>query len=275
MSAWKQGRFVLSMVAMIMVAVTAAALGAAQQTPVSGEGAPPAGGAPGAGARPGGGGGQARVDTLIVGDTTGFVSIFDGTLRNWDGDPTFWRAENNVIIGESTPEKVVAQNTFLIYRGDEHLGDFELKLQFRMNATNSGVQIRSQPFPGDHRWRLTGYQADFDFVNRYTGSIYDEQARGFLAMRGEFTRGEPGGRRRVLARIADDASLKGMININNWNQLHVIARGNLISVILNGMMTTQFVDEDPVNRDMEGLIGLQMHVGVPMKVEFRNVYIKK
>ena len=41
-------------------------------------------------------------------DTEGFVPIFDGkTLSGWDGDPTFWRAENGVIVGETTPEKVV------------------------------------------------------------------------------------------------------------------------------------------------------------------------
>ena len=48
-------------------------------------------------------------------DNTGFVPIFDGnTLARWDGDTTFWRAEDGAIIGESTPEKVVENNNFLI-----------------------------------------------------------------------------------------------------------------------------------------------------------------
>src|SRR5215218_1446260 len=51
-------------------------------------------------------------DTLLVTDTTGYVSLFDGTLKGWDGDPAFWRAENNTIIGESTPTNAVKQNTF-------------------------------------------------------------------------------------------------------------------------------------------------------------------
>jgi hypothetical protein len=258
---------------LVGVAVGLASLepAAAQQRPPQGQ----QGAAPATGARQGGGGAVAGPDSLLVSDTTGYVSIFDGTLRNWDGDPAFWRVQDNTIVAESTPTNVVRQNTFLIYRGDAQLRDFELKLQFRMNSTNSGVQIRSRSVPGDHQWRLAGYQADFDFVNRFTGAIYDEQGRGFLAQRGQFTRGDAGGARRVLGRISDDASLKGIININNWNQLHVIARGNLITVMLNGMMTSQFVDEDAANRELEGLIGLQMHTGPPMKVEFRNIYLKK
>jgi len=48
-------------------------------------------------------------------DHTGFESIFDGkSLKGWDGDPTFWRVEDGEIIGESTLEKPVKINTFLI-----------------------------------------------------------------------------------------------------------------------------------------------------------------
>ncbi len=51
-------------------------------------------------------------------DMAGFVPIFDGkTLTGWDGDPRFWRVENGEIVGETTPEKVVTQNNFLIWRG--------------------------------------------------------------------------------------------------------------------------------------------------------------
>src|SRR5262245_6695042 len=61
-------------------------------------------------------------------DTMGFVSLFDGvSLNGWDGDPMFWRVENGVIVAESTPEKVVSDNTFLIWRGGM-LKNFELKV---------------------------------------------------------------------------------------------------------------------------------------------------
>src|SRR4051812_28813393 len=61
---------------------------------------------------------------LTPDDTTGFTSIFDGrSLAGWDGDTTFWRVENGSIVGESTLQRRVSQNTFLIWRG-ERLRDF-------------------------------------------------------------------------------------------------------------------------------------------------------
>jgi hypothetical protein len=40
-------------------------------------------------------------------------------------------------------------------------------------------------------------------------------------------------------------------------------------------MTSMLVDHDTKNRAMSGLLGFQMHVGEPMKVEFRNIWMKK
>jgi len=87
------------------------------------------------------------IEEMTLDDHTGFESIFDGSsLKGWDGDPQFWRVENGAIIGESTAEKPVKQNTFLIWRGGQPK-DFELKLEYRMNSTNSGIQYRSVELP--------------------------------------------------------------------------------------------------------------------------------
>ncbi len=213
-------------------------------------------------------------DALVLDEHTGFESIFDGTLKNWDGDPKVWRAEDNVIVGETTKENPLKMNTFLIYRGDKPK-DFELKLEFRMNNTNSGVQYRSVEMPDVGQWVLKGYQADMDFVNTYTGMLYEERGRGILALRGQMTHIEPGKNARVIGQLQDGAALKGYININGWNQFHVIARGNRLTHILNGHVTAVLIDDDTDKRSLEGLLGLQIHVGPPMKVEFRNVYLKK
>ena len=44
--------------------------------------------------------------------------------------------------------------------------------------------------------------------------------------------------------------------------------------IVNGHVTAFIVDDDPKGRAMKGLLGFQIHVGDPMKIEFRNVYLK-
>jgi hypothetical protein len=52
--------------------------------------------------------------------------------------------------------------------------------------------------------------------------------------------------------------------------MHVIVRGNVCMHILNGHLMSVVVDDDEKNRKMEGLLGVQVHVGPPMKIEFRN-----
>lgn len=226
------------------------------------------------GARQGGPRGP-LVTPYVPNDTTGFVSIFDGTLKNWDGDPRFWRAENGEIIGESTPDKKVNPNTFLIYRGDRP-GDFELLVEFRMNSTNSGVQFRSKEMPEVAKWVLAGYQADFDADNRYSGQFYEERGRGFLAPRGTATHiPAGGGKPQQIAALGSDLEMKGLMNMGGWNQLHIIARGNTLIQILNGRVSSIVIDDDAAGRSMSGLLGFQLHMGAPMKLELRNVYIKK
>jgi Domain of Unknown Function (DUF1080) len=218
-------------------------------------------------------------DPLVLGEHAGFDSIFDGrTLDGWDGDPSFWRVENGVIVGESTAGHPLPQNTFLIWRRGEP-ADFELKVEFRMNATNSGIQFRSvqvPPGPDTGKWVLKGYQADIDFANQYTGQIYEERGRGFLALRGQAVYVPDGGRPRVVGNLQQTADeLKAVVKTSDWNQVHLIARGNTIVQILNGAVTSIVVDDDTKNRALRGLLGLQLHVGAPMKAEFRNIWLKR
>ena len=164
--------------------------------------------------------GQGRgpgIDPLAPDDHTGFESIFDGkTLKGWDGDPQFWRVENQTIIGESTAEKPLKLNTFLIWRGGQPR-DFELKVEYRVNSTNSGVQYRSVELPDVGKWVLKGYQADIDFANQYTGQLYEERGRGFLAMRGQMTR-ILSGKKQIVGNLRSGDELKELIKTNDWNQ---------------------------------------------------------
>ena len=70
----------------------------------------------------------------------------------------------------------MTQNNFLIWRGGT-VKDFELKVEFRMNGTNSGIQYRSTELPDVGKWVLKGYQADIDFTQGYVGNVHDERGR--------------------------------------------------------------------------------------------------
>ena len=210
-------------------------------------------------------------------DNASFEALFDGkTLQNWDGEPGFWRVGDGVIVGEATAARPLKQNTFLVWRGGE-VRDFELKLEFRLTASaNSGIQYRSVILPEVSKWAMRGYQADMDGANNYTGMLYEERGRGFLAPRGTFNRLAEGKTPKQIALLGDADELKGVIKTGaDWNQLHIIARGFTLLHVINGRLMAAFLDEDPERRAAGGLLGLQLHVGKPMKNEFRNIFLRK
>jgi Domain of Unknown Function (DUF1080) len=249
---------------------------------------PPAGGqAPQGRAQGRGGGGLRGAQPLNFEDRARFQPIFDGTMKNWDGDPAIWKAEGNVLVGTTTEANPLKENTFVIWRGGEP-ADFELKVEYRMSATNSGIQFRSTHLPQGTqtnptnpdskiagKWVLKGYQADIDFANQFTGMIYEERGRGFLMQRGQAIEIGPDGVSRQIGSLEMNADeLKTLIKPGDWNTVHLIARGNTIMNIVNGHVTAFIVDDDDKGRAMKGLLGFQIHVGPPMKIEFRNIYLK-
>jgi hypothetical protein len=207
-------------------------------------------------------------------EESGFQAIFDGkSLAGWDGDPGFWKVENGAIVGQTAKDKQPKQNTFLIWRGGSP-ADFELKLQFRLTGFNSGIQFRSIELP-DIKWAMKGYQADMDGEQKYTGQIYEERGRGFVAMRGQITYIPDGKKPGVLASLGEANELKSVIKSEDWNDLDILARGNTIVQAINGRVTSMLIDDDTANRRMDGLIGIQIHLGPPMKIEARNIRLKK
>jgi hypothetical protein len=203
----------------------------------------------------------------------GFQPIFDGqSSKGWDGDPNFWRVEGGVLIGETAADKQPAQNTFMIWRGGAP-ADFELKLDYKLLGHNSGIQIRSSELP-DIKFAMKGYQADMDAEQMWTGQFYEERGRGFLALRGQFNRIEPGGKAVQISSLGDREALKAIIKSGDWNSVHLIARGHTLIQMINGQVTSMLMDLDPAGRAGGGLIGLQVHRGPAMRVEFRNIRLK-
>ncbi|HXJ37803.1 MAG TPA: family 16 glycoside hydrolase, partial [Bryobacteraceae bacterium] len=89
------------------------------------------------------------------------------------------------------------------------------------------------------------------------------------------TRITAGPKYKVLATTGDNKLLRGVMNVNGWNQYHIIARGPVMLQILNGHLISGTIDEDVKNFVPEGLVGFQMHVGPPFKVEYRNILYRK
>ena len=220
-------------------------------------------------------------------DQDGFVQIFDGkTLNGWEGDSTYWSVQDGAITGVITPETIVKRNTFLIWKGGITT-DFELKVEYRISENgNSGINYRSEEVK-DIPYALRGYQFDIDGKNNYTGQNYEERGRCIIAYRGQkvmlpnvsgplqsIVKNNVWNASVVTASLGEADSLAQHIS-PDWNECHLIVKGNRMQHFVNGILMSDVTDNDSTNRKSSGLLGVQVHVGPPMKVEYRNVRLKK
>lgn len=209
-------------------------------------------------------------------EETGFQQIFDGkTLDGWDCDPDFWRVQQGAIVGETKLDHQPKQNTFCIWKGGRP-GNFDLKLQYKLtgvNDGNSGIQYRSIERPDIAKWVMQGYQADIDLMQKYTGQIYEERGRAFLCLRGQVSyipnRQKPG----AIGAVGSDEELKSLIKIDDWNDVEIIARGNILMQFWNGRLMSELIDDDVAGRRLDGELGIQVHrlPKAAMKIETRNI----
>ncbi len=202
------------------------------------------------------------------------LSLFNGTtLEGWDGDPRFWKVQDGCITGQTTAEVPTEANTFLVWTLGE-VDDFELTAEYKIESGNSGIQVRSFRLP-DRPWGIGGYQADFEAGDRYSGIIYGENFRGILADRGQQTRIGEDHQPAVTGKTGEDEVLQKVVKKGDWNQYRIVAKGFTLQNYINGQLTAELTDADTQMRRRGGLLALQVHAGPPMKVQFRNLKLKR
>ena len=180
----------------------------------------------------------------------GFKRLFDGkTLGGWKGRPTLWKVTDGVIQGQTSAEARLKHNDFL-YTEKEY-GDFELRLKFRLANHNSGVQVRSVVHED---FRVTGYQADIA-ESRYTGILYEEGGRGILA-------------------DVDPKKTAKHIKKGDWNDYRILCQGTRLQFWINGHQTVNYTEKKDSARK-KGVIAFQLHAGPPMKVQFKDIFLKE
>ena len=236
--------------------------------------------------------GFTQPESLNFAEHDGYIALFDGvSLKGWDGNPKFWRAEGGAIVGESTVQNP-SGNSYLVYRGLE-AKDFTLKFEIKVEGSGgSGFQYRSKtgiPWlaniadnvtanvgPVNLNWMMTGPQADFWPSSRdWTGQFYSENTpMRILAWRGQVVEGAGLGRKRLMGNIGDRQALGGLVKMNDWNEYTVIARGGTCIHILNGQLMAVMVDDDPASsNNQSGLFGIEIEATT--KVSVRNIWVKK
>jgi Domain of Unknown Function (DUF1080) len=185
---------------------------------------------------------------------SGFIPLFNGrNLDGWDGDPAVWTVRDGILIGSSDGHPI-KQNTFLIYK--QPYADFVLQADVKLRNHNSGIQFRSTVLPGPG-WVVTGYQADFSEAGEKSawGNFYEEK-----------------GRSRTVMKTPDEGWRIGqkVYKPLDWNHYEILAQGRRIRLKLNGTVTIDTTDD----KASSGIIALQLHMGEPMRVEFKNILLK-
>src|SRR5262245_13862194 len=170
----------------------------------------------------------------------GFKNLFNGKdLSGWEGDPKFWSVKEGTITGQTTAERPLKQNTFLIWKSGT-VDDFELRFSYRIYGGNSGVQYRSKDLGN---WVVGVYQADLEAGTTYTGILYEERGRGILAERGQKTVIDPSGKVNVVGSLGNSEEIQVAIKREDWNDYVVIAQGNHFIHRINGRTTVEVTDE--------------------------------
>ena len=235
-------------------------------------------------------------------DHDGWVQIFDGkSLNGWDGRSDIWHVEDGALVGESSPDHP-SGTTNIIWSGGEP-ANFELKLEMKLEGSgaNGGVQYRSfrvapknNPLPADLApeqrarrqqeqalalknapWNVSGYQADFDFANKYSGQLYEQESpRGIIAWRSQVVATEAGKKPTLLANLASSDDLKSAIKPGEWNQVELIADGNTLTHIINGRIMSVLVDTDPEFSRAKGIIAFEIEGPGTVKISHRKVWLK-
>ena len=199
-----------------------------------------------------------------------FKPLFNGKdLADWDGDPALGKVENGVVIGTCSGPASPKHNSFLIWRGGV-LKDFELRATVRViGDNNSGIQYRSRALPSVGPWAITGYQCDIHPAIEHTGMTYEERGRGIFGLNGKDVAVDPAGSRWL---IAEHDPVK--VDVSQWNEYTVIARGNHLVQKINGKVTSELFDYDEKGRALEGLLAIQLHSGNTNTVQVKQIQFR-
>ncbi|MDF1657341.1 MAG: DUF1080 domain-containing protein [Verrucomicrobiales bacterium] len=210
---------------------------------------------------------------FLIADETGFEPIFNGKdFTDWDFQPGAWK----IIDGEFHCTGEAKNKNWLIWRKTDP-SNFVLRLEFKWEAGNSGVQVRSDDL-GD--WQIFGYQVEVarrDVMGLWHHSLLDgehptKDARHLMTTAGQTAEISTAGKRTVTD-VANTAELQALYEEAEWNTMEIIADGKTLTQKINGEVFATLIDGDIGMGRTHGFIALQDH-GKGCQVAFRNLRIK-
>ena len=199
----------------------------------------------------------------------GFDNLLNGnSLRNWSGDPQYWSIKNGVLTGVT--DGSLKMNQFLTWKGST-IRNFDLQVKVKVSpGGNSGLQYRGKSRADIGLDVVTGYQCDVVAnVPKYNGMLYEERGRRILSHTGEKVvidgKGHPW--------VVGEMPVKEFA-ADQWHDYRVQVRGNHHQHWIDGHQTADLIDLDEAGRALEGVLAVQVHVGPPMVIQYKEFKIK-
>jgi hypothetical protein len=177
------------------------------------------------------------------------IQLFNGNdLTGWEGHEDLWSVKDGVIIGKNTQE--VKVSTYLLTK--RKFTDFRLLATVKLvqSEMHSGIAFWGRPAPEQRdKYTYAGHLVMFP-----SGwGMYDLYGRKSLPV--------------------DGGPAKKAGKQHDWNDLEILAQGNRVRVVVNGVRVVDWRDPEP-GRIKEGPIGLQLHSNKdPQEVHFKNLVL--
>lgn len=167
--------------------------------------------------------------------------VFNGnSLEGWklQGAP-YWSVVDGILTGQSDDKK---QNSVLWT--EKSYKDFTVELEFRFSGdVDSGIFLR-------HENEQIQIGTSRSLKRDMTASPYIGSKRGYPQ---------------------EASGVKDLLKVGEWNRMKIVAKGKTYTVTLNGKQVIEYVSDTAKEA---GPLGLQVHPGVKMKVEFKDVTVE-
>ena len=178
-----------------------------------------------------------------------FKPIFDGkTLRGWTPAPGGkWEVKDGAIVGTSPK----SERRHGILLTDKQYSNFVVKAKFRVHSGDSGFYFRAERVKS--AVSVHGFQVEVD-TSQETGGLYETGGRAWV--------------HRPTAEVIKKRKYKK----GEWTDLELRAIDRNIVVKINCGVSTELKNDKSRTR---GNIGLQLHGGQVMHVEYKDIVISE
>lgn len=178
-----------------------------------------------------------------------FKPIFDGkTLKGWTPAPGGkWEVKDGAIVGTSPK----SERRHGILLTDKQYSNFIVKAKFRVHSGDSGFYFRAERVKS--AVSVHGFQVEVD-TSQETGGLYETGGRAWV--------------HRPTAEVIKKRKYKK----GEWTDLELSAIDRNIVVKINGVVSTELKND---KGRLKGHIGLQLHGGQVMHVEYKDIVISE